>query len=52
MGEIPDEQLAMKEGSRVCLDALAVHAMIGQEAKAKESNLAVCWIDSYDLVPH
>ena len=45
----------MRKGSRECLDALAVDTMIGQEAKAKERNLAVCWIDfqkAYDLVPH
>ena len=52
MGAISDEQLAMKKGLRGCVDALAVHTMIGQEAKTKESNLAVCWIDSYDLVLH
>ena len=45
----------MRKGSSGCLDALAVDTMIGQDAKAKERNLAVCWIDfqkAYDLVPH
>ena len=52
---LPEEQIAMRKGSRGCLDALAVDTMIGQEDKVKERNLAVCWIDfqkAYDLVLH
>ena len=55
MGALPEEQMAMRKGSTGCLDAPAVDTMIGQKTKAKESNLAVCWINfqkSYDLVPH
>ena len=33
MGVIPKEQLAMKKGTRGCLDALAIDDMLGREAK-------------------
>ena len=55
MGVIPKEQLALKKGTRGCLDALAIDDMLGREAKWRERDMAVGWIDfqkAYDMVPH
>ena len=55
MGVIPKEQLALKKGTRGCLDALAIDDMLGREAKWRERDMVVGWIyfqKAYDLVPH
>ena len=55
MGIIPKEQLALKKGTRGCLNALVIDDMLGREAKRRERDMAVGWIDfqkAYDMVPH
>ena len=55
MEVIPKDQLALKKGTRGCLDALAIDDMLGREAKWRERDMAVGWIDfqkAYDMVPH
>lgn len=52
---IPLEQKALRKGQRGCLDALVIDETITMEAKMKEHNLAMEWIDYqkvYDRVPH
>ena len=55
MGVIPKEQLALKKVTRGCLDALAIDDMLRREAKWRERDMVVGWINfqkAYDLVPH
>lgn len=49
---IPKEQKALRKGQRGCLDALAIDATVAMEARMNLRDLAMGWIDSYDLVPH
>ena len=52
---LPEEQKGCRKGSRGTNDLLYIHRAVIKEAKSRNKNLAMVWIDykkAYDMVPH
>ena len=52
---LPSEQKALSEGTRGCLDSLAIDGAIMDKVILDKRDLAVGWIDfreAFDMVPH
>ena len=52
---LPEEQKALRKGTRGCLDALVIDEAIARETKLFGRNLSLGWVDyckAYDMVPH
>ena len=52
---LPEEQKALKKGTRGCLDALVIDEAVARETRLFGRNLSLGWVDyrkAYDMVPH
>ena len=52
---LPEEQKGCRKGSRGTNDLLYIDRAVIKEAKSRNKNLAMVWIDykkAYDIVPH
>ena len=52
---LPEEQKECRKGSRGTNDLLYIDRAVIKEAKSRNKNLAMAWIDykkAYDMVPH